>query len=287
MLILTHNSIIHTFTTIQSMTNTSSRIQILRDVLELAKWRMISRNTNVTNTTSSTINSALFPSPSIEKINANIVEIVIGVGYIFMIIAFLIKILLRTIRKFEYYYMSPSYNRFGFMMNEESDYDSNSDSDSSYSDSNSSATSDHDENASDDPESSSSSPVLLRSTLSGKYLHLKTPVQTIYAITPKTPLPPPLRRSLRLKIKSELNLFAMKNNNSTMITRSQTKQIQNIQISSDPCPINCNRGSMTTPSPHPEHDEERAYYIQYCNEKKMRKQRREFNSPLFVRRLVL
>jgi hypothetical protein len=79
----------------------------------------------------------------------------------------------------------------------------------------------------------------------------------------------------------------MKNNNSIMITRSQTKQIQNIQISSDPCPINCNRGSITNPSPHPEHDEERAYYIRYCNEKKMNKQRAEFNSPIFVRRLVL
>jgi hypothetical protein len=90
-----------------------------------------------------------------------------------------------------------------------------------------------------------------------------------------------------LKIKSELNLSAMEHNNKVM-TRSQTKQNRFITVSSDPCPINIYRTStMTTPSPHPEHAEELAYYIQYCNEKKMRKQRPEFNSPLFVRRLVL
>jgi hypothetical protein len=95
---------------------------------------------------------------------------------------------------------------------------------------------------------------------------------------------------LRLKIKSELNLCAMQNN-SAMITRSQTKQPEVtttvMTISSEPCPKNRHHDSVTTPSPHPEHDEEREYYIRYCNEKKMRKQRPEFNSPLFVRRLVL
>ena len=151
-------------------------------------------------------------------------------------------------------FASRSYNRFEFIMNEESE-----------------------------SESESESPVSLRPTLSGKYL--QTPLQSMNAITPKTPAP--LRRSLRLKIKSELNLCAMQNNSATMITRSQIKQNQAMTISSDPCPHPYNRGSMTTPSHHPEHDEERAYYIRYCNEKKMRKQRPEFNSPLFVRRLVL
>jgi hypothetical protein len=258
-------------------TTSYSKSQFLREVLELTKRRMMSRVANATASRANVNSSSSSVSLSTElTTNANLAEIILGVGYIFIIVAFLIKILLRTIRNFEYHYTSQSYNRFGFMMNEESDYDDDSDS---------IATSDHDENY--DPESSSSSPILLRSTLSGKYLHLKTPLQTIDVVTPKTPLPPPLRRSLRLKIKSELNLCAMKNNNSIMITRSQTKQIQNIQISSDPCPINCNRDSITNPSPHPEHDEERAYYIRYCNEKKMNKQRREFNSPIFVRRLVL
>lgn len=257
-------------------TNTSySRHQFLREVLELTKQRMMSRVANATGSRVVVIANAssasLLPT---DIINANLAEIVLGVGYILVIVAFLIKILLRTIRKFEYYYMSPSYNRFGFIMNEESDYDSDSpDSESESDDSNV-------------IESSSSTPVSLRPVLSnllGKYLHLQTPVQTINTVTPKTPTP--LRRSLRLKIKSELNLCAMRNNSAMMITRSQAKQNQVMTISSDPCPNN--RGSITTPSPHPEHDEERAYYIQYCNEKKMRKQRPEFNSPIFVRRLVL
>lgn len=236
-------------------TTTYSRYQFLREVLELSKQRMMSRIANTT-TTSST-NTSLSLS---EKINTNLAEIVLGVGYILVIIAFLIKILVQTIRKFEYYYMSPSYNRFGFIANEESDSESESDSDSSI---------------------ESPSPA-------NKYLHLKTPVQTMNTVTPQTPLPPPLRRSLRLKIKSELNLCAMQNN-SAMVTRSQAKQKQDaMSISSDPCPYYRSSGLITpSPSPHPEHDEERAYYIEYCNEKKMRKTRPEFNSPLFIRRLVL
>jgi hypothetical protein len=250
---------------------TTTRQEFLREVLELTKQRMMSRIANTTassmvaNSTSSSVSTELITS-------ANLAEIILGVGYIFIIVAFIVKILLRTIRKFEYYYMSPSYNRFGFMMNEESDFDSSDVSDVESS------------------SSSPSSPVSLRHTLSdlpGKYLHLQkpfqTPVQKTNVVTPKTPVP--LRRSLRLKIKSELNLCAMQNN-STMITRSQTKQKQVTTISSDPCPYN-RGGSIATPTPHPEHDEERAYYIQYCNEKKMRKQRPEFNSPILVRRLVL
>lgn len=237
----------------------TTRQQFIREVLELTKQRMMSR---VANTTASrvTANSSSSVSLSTELTSgAKIPEIVLGVGYILLIVAFLVKILLRTIRKFEYHYVSPSYNRFGFMMNEESNTDFDSDIES---------------------------PISLRPTLSGKYLRLQTPVQTMNAVvTPKTPAPP-LRRSLRLKIKSELNLCTMQNNSALMITRSRTKQNQTIMtISSDPCPYN--RGSITNPSPHPEHDEERAYYIQYCNEKKMRKQRPEFNSPILVRRLVL
>jgi hypothetical protein len=239
----------------------TTKQQFIREVLEITKRRMMSR---VANTTALSVitNSSVSLSTELTT-NANLPEIVLGVGYILLIVAFLVKILLRTIRKFEYHYMSPSYNRFGFMMNES---ESESESDVS------------------DVESSSSSPISLRPILSGKYLRLQTPVQTMNAaVTPKTPAP--LRRSLRLKIKSELNLCAMQNNSAMMITRSQSRQIQNIVISSDPCPYN--RGSITTPSPHPEHDEERAYYIRYCNDKKITKKRPEFNSPIFVRRLVL
>jgi hypothetical protein len=212
-------------------------------------------------------------------------EIVIGVGYILIVIVFLMKLLLRTIRNFEYYYMSPSYNRFGFIANEESDYN---DSESESSDSEH----EHDsENSSSTGSLSlSPSPIPLRSSLSlssaGKYLHLQTPVHSANIVTPQTPLP--LRRSLRLKIKSELHLSEMENKaaiHNTMMTRSQTKK--STTVSSEPCPINSYRSSITTPSPHPEHDEERAFYIRYCNEKKMRSKRPEFNSPLFVRRLML
>jgi hypothetical protein len=214
----------------------TTRHQFLREVLELTKQRMMSRV--VANASSSIPNSSSISLSTELTTNENLVGIVLGLVYIFIMIAF----------------SSRSYNRFGFMMNEESE-----------------------------SESESESPVSLRPTLSGKYL--QTPLQSMNAITPKTPAP--LRRSLRLKIKSELNICAMQNNSATMITRSQIKQNQAMTISSDPCPHPYNRGSMTTPSHHPEHDEERAYYIRYCNEKKMRKQRPEFNSPLFVRRLVL
>jgi hypothetical protein len=236
----------------------TTRQQFIREVLELTKQRMMSRVANTTASRMTAANSSSSVSLSTELTSgAKFPEIVLGVGYILLIVAFLVKILLRTIRNFDYH-ISRSHNRFGFMMNEESDTDFDSDIES---------------------------PISLRPTLSGKYLHLQTPVQTMNAaVTPKTPAP--LRRSLRLKIKSELDLCAMQNNSAMMITRSRTKQNQTMMtISSDPSPYN--RGSITTPSLHPEHDEERAYYIQYCNKKKMRKQRPEFNSPILVRRLVL
>jgi hypothetical protein len=274
---------------------TTKNQQLLRDLLEQAKTRMLLRgvaNANargsksIANTNNSSPSSSALLLTELTT-NANIMELVLGVGYIFIIIAFLMKLLLRTIRNFEYH-ISRSYNRFGFIMNEESDSDSDSDSDS--------------ETDTSDVESSlSSSPVSLRPALSGKYLHLQTPLQTPVQtpVHPQTPQPPqPLRRSLRLKIKSELNLCAMQNNLTTTTTaankatHSETKQSQNMTISSDPCPSNRCRNSMmtmtmTTPSPHPEHDEERAYYIRYCNKKKMMKKRPEFNSPIFIRPLVL
>jgi len=269
-------------------TNTSSYSiqQYLRDILELAKQKMLSRvvhnTTNATNERNVTTIISNLSSPS-HTMNDNLMEIIIGIGYILIVIVFLMKLLLRTIRKFEYYYMSPSYNRFGFIANEESDYnDSESESSDSEHDSDS-------ENSSSTG-SLSPSPIPLRSSLSlssaGKYLHLQTPVQNINIVTPQTPLP--LRRSLRLKIKSELHLSEMENKaaiHNTVMTRSQTKKSKT--VSSEPCPINSYRSFVTTPSPHPEHDEERAFYIQYCNQKRMKSKRPEFNSPLFVRRLML
>ncbi len=205
--------------------------------------------------------------------------------------------------------MSPSYNRFGFIVNEESDYETDSDSEfntDDYDDDHDESDDDHDESDDDHDESDDdlveqhvSSPISLRPILSSAHLPLVTPIQKIVTKTPKTPSPPPLRRSLRLKIKSELNLTALEKENKTnIVTRSQTRQKQAthitdecLSISSEPLPpsssFNRNTRSIINPSPHPEHDEEREYYIRYCNEKKMRKTRAEFNSPLFVRRLVL
>ena len=68
------------------LTNTSSCLkqQFLRDMLELAKKRMLSRiSTNETNVTSSQLSTSSSSSPhAIEQVlmNANIVEIVLGVG---------------------------------------------------------------------------------------------------------------------------------------------------------------------------------------------------------------
>ena len=256
-----------------TISSSYSRQQYIRDILELARQRMLPR---VANTTINSEPSLSSPPVKIININPNISEIIVSLGYICIILVFIMKIIVGTIQNFEYYYMSPSYNRFGFIVNEEyeSDHETSDDCDGDNIDS----------------LESPPSPILLRHSLSSKclHLHLKTPVQTMndVAVTPKTPLP--VRRSLRLKIKSELNLSAMEHHNNKVVTRSQTKQNRFMTVLSDPCPINLYRTStMTTPSPHPEHDEERAYYIRYCNEKKMRKQRPDFNSPLFVRRLVL
>jgi hypothetical protein len=282
--------------------------QYLRDLLELAKKRMLSRiSTNETNVTSSQLSTSSSSSPhAIEQVlmNANIVEIVLGVGYVLMIIAFIMKLFLKMLRRFEHHFGSShdgAYNRFGFIANEYSDYDSDSDSDYDYdSDSDSSDNDSHENGVDDDDvvESSSSSPVSLRHAL----ISLVTPLEKITTVTPQTPFPPPVRRSLRLKIKSELNLTALEKQNKTnvltnVVTRSQTRRqnqshITNeyLSISSEPAPSSSfnlsHDGSVTNPSLHPENDEELAYYLQKCYERNMKK-RSDVNSPLLVRRLVL
>jgi hypothetical protein len=224
--------------------------------------------TNETNVTSSQLStSSSSSSYAIEQVlmNPNIAEIVIGVGYVLIIIAFIVKRLLKTLRQFETHYGSShdgAYNRFGFIANEDSESDS-SDNDSD------------DNNVDDDDviESSSSSPVSLRHAL----IPLVTPLQKITTVTPHTPFPPPVRRSLRMKIKSELNLTSLEKQNKT-----------NVSISSEPAPSSSFNLShaITTPSLHPENDEELAYYLQKCYERNMKK-RSNVNSPLLVRRLVL
>lgn len=278
----------------QSSSSNHTKQQYLRDLLELAKQRMLSRiptnPTDETNETNVTSSQLLIWSPhTIEQVlmNANIAEIVIGVGYVLMIVAFLVKLFLKTFRRYEHHFGSShdgAYNRFGFIANEDSD----SDSDSSDNDSH--------ENGVDDDDivgsSSSSSPVYLRHAL----IPLITPLEKITTVTPQTPFPPPVRRSLRLKIKSELNLTSIieKQNKTNVltnvVTRSQTqRRNQRLAVSSEPAPsssFNLSYGSVTNPSLHPENDEELAYYLQRCYERNMKK-RSDVNSPLVVRRLVL
>jgi hypothetical protein len=277
--------------------------QYLRDLLELARQRMLSKNltnattaTDETNVTSSQLSTSTSSSSyAIEQVlmNPNIAEIVIGVGYVLIIIAFIVKRLLKMLRQFEDHFGSShdgAYNRFGFIANEDSE------SDSDYSDS--SDNDSHKSGIDDDEivESSSSSPVSLRHAL----IPLVTPLQKITTVTPHTPFPPPVRRSLRLKIKSELNLTALEKQNKTnvltnVVTRNQTRrqnqsQITNeyLSISSEPAPSSSFNEShaITTPSLHPENDEELAFYLQKCYERNMKK-RSDVNSPLLVRRLVL
>ena len=116
----------------------NSKYQFLRDLLESSRRRMLS-NVVTTNKTSVTSSSHIASTPpsssSLEKINENFGEIIIGIGYVFIMLVFVIKMLLQTIRNFECYYMSPSYNRFGFNASDESESESEKNDDIEDSDS--------------------------------------------------------------------------------------------------------------------------------------------------------
>jgi hypothetical protein len=228
--------------------------------------------------------------------NVEFMDMIVGIFYILVVMSFLVKILLKMLDRFESHFMSSHdgvYNRFAFIANEDFEQE----------------TGDEEDEEEDNVESSlsSSSPILLRSTLSitpvTQVPNIITPANKINIVTPKTPSAP--RRSLRLKIKSELNLTSMKTLNKTnAVTRSQTRESRGSHftneknlVSSDPLPSslppatslfyrNQNNNSVATPSPHPENDEELAYIVQRCYERTLKK-RSGFNSPLLVRRLVL
>lgn len=282
-----------------------TRQHFIRDVLELAKQRMLSRHAkNVTATASSS--SYLVESEKMMNANTNtnvdFMEMIVGICYILIVLLFLVKILLKMLDNFESHFMSShdgAYNRFAFIANENFDQEEEEEEELE---------------SSDDTESlSSSSPILLRSTLSittpvTHVPNIITPMNKINVVTPQTPSAP--RRSLRLKIKSELNLTSMKNlnlNKTNAVTRSQTRESRSDShftnkknsVSSDPLPLslpamslfyrNQNNNSVVKPSSssfHPENDEELEFIIQRCYERTMKK-RSEFNSPLLVRRLVL
>jgi hypothetical protein len=270
-------------------------------VLELAKQRMLSRHAkNVTATATSSSYSVQGEMNASANVDANVdfMDMIVGICYILVVLLFLMKILLKMLDKFESHFMSShdgAYNRFAFIANEDFEQETEDEEE------------DEEEDTVESSSLSSSSPISLRSTLSitpvAHAPNIITPVQKINIVTPKTPSAP--RRSLRLKIKSELDLTSMKTLNKTnVVTRSQTRESrggshftnQKKTVSSDPLPTslpstslfyrNQNNKSVATPSSHPENDEELAYIVQRCYERTLKK-RSGFNSPLLVRRLVL
>ena len=276
-----------------------TRHHFIRDVLELAKQRLLSRhvkNVTATATSSSYSIQGEMNASANDNSNADLMEMIVGICYILVALLFLMKILLKMLDKFESHFMSShdgAYNRFAFIVNEDFEQETEDEEDEE----------DEEEGAVESSSLSSSSPISLRSTLSitpvAHVPNIITPMNKINIVTPKTPSAP--RRSLRLKIKSELDLTSMKTLNKTnAVTRSQTRESRSDShftnkknsVSSDPLPAslpayrNQNNNSVTTPSPHPENDEELAYIVQRCYERTLKKRSR-FNSPLLVRRLVL
>lgn len=280
-----------------------TRHHFIRDVLELAKQRMLSRHAkNVTATATSS--SYSIQGEMNASANLDFMDMIVGICYILVVLLFLMKILLKMLDRFESHFMSSHdgvYNRFAFIVNEDFEQETGDEEDEEEDNIESSS-------LSSSSSSSSSSPISLRSTLSITPVthvpNIITPMHKINIVTPKTPSAP--RRSLRLKTKSELNLTLMKTLHKTnAVTRSQTRESrggshftnEKNSVSSDPLPSslplatslfyrNQNNNSVATPSPHPENDEELAYIVQRCYERTLKK-RSGFNSPLLVRRLVL
>lgn len=216
----------------QSSSSSNTRHQFIRDALESAKQRLLTRNPSNASSTSS------LPT------NPNFMEIIVGVGYVLLVCSFLVKILLKMLDRFESHIGFES-SHDGFIANEDSDYD-------------------------DTEDEEEESPISLRPTLTPA--HMTTPAQYINVVTPQTPYPPvaALRRSLRLKTKSELNLTSIeKQNRTNAATQTQRNQnnfrIEKITISSAP------------PS----------YIFHHPSHENKLKKRSRFNSPLVVRRLVL
>lgn len=268
------------------MPSTSSQYtnkEYLSTVLETMKQKMIDATTSAATTsatisaaTSATISAATSASTTSET-TASVIpfgefgEIIVGVGYVLLILVFVTRVFFKTLNRFTTYYSSSSshysvsqnirdepYNRFGFMINADSDSESDCD----------------DEDNNDEVE---------KNILSPRDQHLCQQ-------TPESP-PPPLRRSKRLQMKSEMNLTMLEKQtqthpyySSSSSSSSSSSKVLFPSISSDPLPNR--RLSFVSPSLHPEHDEELAFEINRRYEKRMQK-RSECNSPLLVRRLIL
>ena len=200
-------------------------------------------------------------------------EIIIGVGYILLILVFITKVFFKILNRFTTYYSSSSsyysvssqnrgnrdgsYNRFGFMINADSDSEFSSDEE-------------------EEEDEKYATTTALSHSLSSPLPKKKYLLQK----TPQSPPPPP-RRSKRLQMKSEMNLTRLEKQTQTS---SSSKILFPSIISSDPLPKRSL--SFISPSPHPEHDEELAFEINRRYEKRMQK-RSECNSPPLIRRLIL
>ena len=226
------------------------------------------------------------PSSSFTPIlDTPIGEFIIGVGYILLILVFVTRVFFKTLNRFTTYYSSSSshylvsqnrrddgvYNRFGFMINADSDSEfSSSEDDEEY-------------------EKYATTTALSHSLSSLSSLSSPLPKKNqLPQQTPQSP-PPPLRRSKRLQMKSEMNLTRLEKqtqtNYNTYYSSSSASKVLFPSISSDPVP-NKRVLSFVSPSPHPEYDEELAFEINRRYEKRMQK-RSECNSPPLIRRLIL
>jgi hypothetical protein len=244
------------------MPSTSSQYinkEYLSTVLEIMKQKMIDAATNGMATSAATTSAAATTSETTASIPFG--EIIVGVGYVLLILVLVTRVFFKTLNRFTTYYSSSSsyysvsqnkgdgpYNRFGFMINSDSDCD--------------------DDEYKEEVE---------KNILSPRVQHLcqQTP--------PQSP-PPPLRRSKRLQMKSLTMLEKMleKQTQTHPYSSSSSSKVLFPSISSDPLPLPSRRSH----SLHPEHDEELAFEINRRYEKRMQK-RSECNSPLVVRRLIL
>ena len=213
-------------------------------------------------------------------------EIIIGVGYILLILVFVTRVFFKTLNRFTTYYSSSSshysvsqnrrddgvYNRFGFMINADSDSEFSSSEDD------------------EEDEKYATTTALSHSLSSLSSLSSPLPQKKqLPQQTPQSP-PPPLRRSKRLQMKSEMNLTRLEKqtqtNYNTYYSSSSASKVLFPSVSSDPVPNKRVLSSFVSPSPHPEHDEELAFEINRRYEKRMQK-RSECNSPPLIRRLIL
>ena len=242
----------------------NTKQEYLRNVLETMKQQMLSSSSKTRLQLESCprlesdfpfITSSMPPMPTPPP-PTPLTEVIIGVGYVLLILVFLSKVFFKTLNRFTSDYSSSHdgvYNRFAFITNADSDSEFSTDDDDD-----------------DDTLSDSLSPVQ----------------PSIYTPRPPTSPHPPLRRSKRLQMKSEINLTKLEKQTQTQHQKRNSKKTFP-EVSSDPLPFTKRRTlSFMSPSPHPHHDEELEFEIQRRYEKRSQK-RSECNSPLVVRRLIL